>query len=289
MFDVELISHLYFTGEKFGGAANNNLFTFWHVTDDGASPPTLSPVPLVAMISPSDTIFKKQLNLVDGYADLREDRAAEILAQLTPPVAFWSSITNLHPQRHRFTVELLDSALRLAGYVEQRFKHALACLRPVELSPQVQPMILTPGHGALPSGHGTEAHLAAWLLWTLMNQKPHDVLWRVQLLRQAARVTINRTIAGVHFPVDSAAGQLLGFSLAEYFLMRCNGGGNYKLRRFNGLNYGDNDNFEPYKFYDPATGNFGAPAYLEIIGNANAVGESSLLKWLWEKAKDEWD
>ena len=36
-------------------------------------------------------------------------------------------------------------------------KHALACRRPIEYSPQVQPMILTPSHGSLPSGHSTKS------------------------------------------------------------------------------------------------------------------------------------
>jgi hypothetical protein len=47
---------------------------------------------------------------------------------------------------------------------------------------------------------------------------PHGARLAEQLQRLAARTSINRTVAGVHFPVDSAAGQTLGQSLGEYFV-----------------------------------------------------------------------
>ena len=42
----------------------------------------------------------------------------------------------------------------------------------------------------------------------------------IQLQRLAARISINRVIAGVHFPVDAVAGQRMGQALGEYFVMR---------------------------------------------------------------------
>ena len=114
----------------------------------------------------------------------------------------------------------LRPALRLANFTEMRLKQALSCRRPIEYSPQVQPMILTPGHGTLPMGHATETFMAALVLWNLLKQPTppcggtrrlmgHD-RWGAQLLSLAARVAINRIVAGMHFPVDAAAGAVLG-------------------------------------------------------------------------------
>ena len=44
-----------------------------------------------------------------------------------------------------------------------------------------------------------------------------------QLMRQAARIAINRTVAGMHFPIDSVAGALLGLTLAVYLVNLCKG------------------------------------------------------------------
>ena len=97
-----------------------------------------------------------------------------------------------------------------------RFKHAFACARPVEFSESIQPIIPTPGHGSFPSGHATEAFMMVRLLTALL---PDGVAkYEKMLNRIAARTSINRTVAGVHFPVDTLAGQHLGHALAEYIL-----------------------------------------------------------------------
>ena len=168
---------------------------------------------------PSVETFAKQLNYLEYYADQRSERTAEILTQLTDLITPFGAVLPLHPGRYRWTYELIQTALEAISLIEMQSKHLLACRRPDEYSAQIQPMIQTPGHGSLPSGHATEAFLIATILRDLSHcaqHRPH--LADQQLLRQAARIAQNRTAAGVHFPVDSAAGATLGVSLGGYIL-----------------------------------------------------------------------
>jgi hypothetical protein len=126
----------------------------------------------------------------------------------------------LNINRHRWTWEWLGAALSLVIPVEVRLKHALACRRPVANSPQVQPVITTPGHGTYPMGHAAQIYMLVEVLKVLLclNNRPAQAL---QLDRLAERVSINRVVAGVHFPIDAQAGRALGLATARYFLMRC--------------------------------------------------------------------
>jgi membrane-associated phospholipid phosphatase len=301
LIDFDMFSRLHF-------AADGSGFTLWdiEVTTAPAVPPTATAAPhrIVRMTRPpNDTaaqpFWAKQLDIVASWADLRAERCGEILSQLTPPVAFWSSIVNLHPDRHPATLELLWAALRLANHAEMRFKHALACRRPVEMSPQLQPMILTPGHGSLPSGHATEAHIVAHVVFSLLDAAeavpPSAVVVNYprfdQLMRQAARVAINRTIAGVHFPVDSAAGQVLGLALGEYFVHRATGSPNYNSWDFVGTAYLDTLDFNWRLLYQANTANREpAPTsgYAMRIAATEKSAPSPPLQALWIKAKAEW-
>src|SRR4029453_16579932 len=78
-----------------------------------------------------------------------------------------------------------------------------------------------------------------------------------QLLRLASRTAINRTVAGVHFPVDSVAGQLLGLTLADYLRARSTygGGATYTPWLFDGTQFPLKTDFDFRTQYDTATGN----------------------------------
>ncbi|MFZ4759499.1 MAG: phosphatase PAP2 family protein, partial [Burkholderiaceae bacterium] len=261
--------------------------------------------PIATLTRPTMSVFERQLDLVASWADLRDDRGSEILSQLGPQASFWGPIVNLQPGRMPWTLELVATVLRFCTFVEQRIKHILACRRPAELSARIQPMIVTPGHGALPSGHATEAFAVARVLLALAGDR-FDASLDELLMRQAARIAINRTVAGVHFPVDSAAGQMLGLSIADYLLRRVGvdavrGTSIASLGHwvFHGDAYPAADDFKFRRLYeteqrkrtDRATGGPGGKtvwAKASTWAAADAVETSALLQWLWDKAVLEW-
>ncbi|MFA3919102.1 phosphatase PAP2 family protein [Ruegeria hyattellae] len=266
---------------------------------------------------PSLTEFRRQLDYVNTYSELRLDRSAEILSQTGYPEHFHGVILGLHPDRTRYTLELMAMAQLFATGVAQRVKHALACKRPDMFSSQIQPMIPMPGHGTLPSGHATEAFTVARVMSLLVDDRADtDVGNGVQdqLMHQAERIAINRTIAGVHFPADSIAGAMLGLGLGEYFVARANGLGvgasrgknrnagqaytktirnRVKPARFDGTNISSLD----FRMRDlfrsgerQSLDNESSVPVVELL-EAVEVSERSMsrpLRWLWERAKEEW-
>ena len=108
---------------------------------------------------------------------------------------------------------------------------------------------------------------------------------RDQLQRLAARIAINRTIAGVHFPVDSAAGRVLGHTLGSYFIHRCRGTGSYNERLFDGTQFqdasGDAIDFEHKVDLNNGT-------YNQLVEPHTLTGHSDILKTMWKLARKEW-
>jgi len=247
---------------------------------------TYAGVPVTGLVRPTNPIFAKQLELVATYAELREDRSAEIIGQLHGGGPFWAAIVGLTAHRHKRTAELLDLAMSLATHVAMRFKHAMAVARPVYLSAQIQPCIPTPGHGSWPSGHATEAYMTCELLQKLL---PNGARYKEQLQRLAARTAVNRTVAGVHYPVDSAVGRLLGISLAEFLEARCNPGTKIQQRGFDGTKFegakGSTLDFDPRT---PMPTLRSQNNFYQVLGSKKLVAHSPLLAQLWTEAAKEW-
>ena len=79
--------------------------------------------------------------------------------------------------------------------------------RPSQICPALLPPMEVPGHPAYPSGHSTQAHVAALCLTELRPSAG------VVMTALAQRVAVNREIAGVHYKQDSDAGVVLAASI----------------------------------------------------------------------------
>jgi membrane-associated phospholipid phosphatase len=193
-------------------------------------------------------------------------------------------ILGLHPARNRHTLELIAITQVIAAHLAMIVKHYLACRRPDQIEARVQPMIPTPGHSSLPSAHATEAYAVATVLCALLDNTSSslpDTENRKRLVfKQAERIAVNRTVAGVHFPIDSWAGAALGIAIARLLLNRC---GVRRIPLF-GYHYtavGDADFAWPEPSEPPADRG------LAPLG-AVAAPPSDILSWLWDRVIEEY-
>jgi acid phosphatase (class A) len=108
--------------------------------------------------------------------------------------------------------EILERAGGEATYFALREKRKFSRLRPATLRPELGATIPDPPHPAYPSGHSTQIHTLAGLLATLRPEC--EGAYRLF----AAGVAFRREIAGVHFPSDTRAGEILAGSLLPHVL-----------------------------------------------------------------------
>ncbi len=183
---------------------------------------TLRPLLQLGKLPAAD--YSEQVDKLLRAAIEREERLPEILVQIEDLWSFFDSLIGLDLQRAPRTDELIQIAWNWAKGPVMALKHGMggrgdagdASLRPYQRNALVAPVVATPSHSSYPSGHATMAMFTSELLIRLLC-KPGDA--RVQHLdRLARRIAFNRTVAGVHFPVDNAAGAALGRCLAGMFI-----------------------------------------------------------------------
>ena len=196
----------------------------WLITRSAKKAPTLTCAASFE-VKPLDatdaTAHDLQIDKVLRAAVEREDRLPEILMQSTDLWPFYGSVTGIDLARAPITAELLDVAWRWADHIVMALKHQVAEPRPVQRDARVLPVIPTPGHGSLPSGHATISKLTSDLLIALLYAPESQRA--LQLDRLARRIAFNRVVAGVHFPMDSEAGHVLGRQLAALFIALATG------------------------------------------------------------------
>lgn len=286
---AELMEDIGFAAEPHDGpvpATDRAITVLRRKAGKGATDPTYTP--LATVIRPGVADLGKAAPLVAAYAELRSDRMAEILVQKESLIPFAASILPITPARAPATIEMLETGLAIVAPVVMRVKIALGCPRPSQFSDRIQPMIAEPGHPTLPSGHSMQLFTLATML-TVLADPQAGVESDSQLYRLACRIAINRTVAGVHFPVDSASGAVLGIQLGRYLMARgMDEAGSVGSARFDGTAFRDGGRPRDFHYgildemvrgIDPAT---------RFDDNATPVRPAPIWATLCGRAREEW-
>ncbi|MFD1343975.1 phosphatase PAP2 family protein [Litorisediminicola beolgyonensis] len=197
-----------------GSASNANAGEY----APGTATLSCGPYPIATLTAPAPTTLEPQLKWVRNYADLRFDRIAEINLQIDDMLSFFGAISQLDASARRRSMEVMMVTLRLAYMLVMRIKSLTWAPRPIDMSTRVQPMIQTPDHSSFPGGQATEAFALATVLTRMRDPSRSAIAGLAaqdQVFQLAHRIAVNRTIAGVHFPLDNSAGARLGCAIGE--------------------------------------------------------------------------
>ena len=150
----------------------------------------------------TDEEVKQEIKYLVELGSQRERAVtlAEVLAQAESMEAYWLGMLMFSRGSHPATFDLVNVALRVGQFVGMHFKARFNRPRPAQISPAITPWIDTPGHPSYPSGHALEGHLISLCLNEVMSGANEA------LTLLARRVALNREIAGLHYPSDTACG-----------------------------------------------------------------------------------
>ncbi|MEO1536330.1 MAG: phosphatase PAP2 family protein [Pseudomonadota bacterium] len=243
-----------------------------------------------------------QINLVLAAADQRADRLPEIILQQTDLLSFLGSTVLVHDVSHKWTLEVLRSVQDVATIIHSQVKHHLSTPRPVDVFPEASPIIQTPQHSSLPSGHSVEATAIAYVLSrlagrtdgkrTASGKRPaKHVLNNANLvMRMSARIAMNRHVAGVHFPFESMAGFFLGVAIGRICYRRLsNRATPLKAVTVNAQLMGDVDFYlDAFQKAEELEPGASAPAWLNHGGPVSIGTGTAELQHVFALAEAEW-
>ena len=154
---------------------------------------------------------KKDLTTLHNYTQLRtSEKIAEIKSELQLSDAYFGAetfdeLTNgkKRPNTSRLFDFIAEFEMPIIFYEKRKYNR----VRPSYLDTTLSTVIEVPLHPSYPSGHATQSYLRALILSDL---NPRD---KNTYFLAAKRISTNREIAGLHYPSDSKAGELLAQQL----------------------------------------------------------------------------
>jgi hypothetical protein len=148
----------------------------------------------------SDEVKDELKKLVDMQTNERPGRLEEIYAQASDFQAYLVAQLGISRRSHPQTYLLLKIAARVAEFTMVPLKARYNRVRPSQLYPRLFPPIDVPNHAAYPSGHAMSARMMAFAMVDVVPEM-EDAPEHLSL-----RIAVNREVAGLHYPSDTAAG-----------------------------------------------------------------------------------
>lgn len=169
----------------------------------------------------------------------REDRFAEILDQDAGlgAIDYWVGMLKIDAASNPGTSQMVHVARRIGEYVSMCLKGYFRCPRPSQVAPSITPMFDPPRTPSFPAGHAIQSYLISYLLaYSLADNGgstnlPQHTLPsptatietfltaatrpRGPLFDLAKRVSENRIVAGLHYPVDIRAGRAVATKIFQ--------------------------------------------------------------------------
>ncbi|MFZ5550162.1 MAG: phosphatase PAP2 family protein [Pseudomonadota bacterium] len=172
---------------------------------------------VIAALADPTGLLQSETTFVEAIADdIDAGQAPLPIEQLVDedlrPLLPYRPVLGLSPASHPATFEVLDVAMVVLGAKIFSLKHQFGIPRPHTAPRGVVPMLDVPTHLAYPGGHAAQCYLAA----TLLAAARPSVAGL--LLDVAGIVADNRVRAGLHYALDSAAGEVLGRALGNWLV-----------------------------------------------------------------------
>jgi acid phosphatase (class A) len=108
------------------------------------------------------------------------------------------------PNTTRLFARMRATEDAVTGPAKQAFKR----VRPYLSNPEIKPLVRPSISGSYPSGHTTNATLAAIVMGDIVPEK-RDAIWQ-----RAADYSQSRVVGGMHYPNDLFGGKLAGTAIA---------------------------------------------------------------------------
>ena len=161
-----------------------------------------------------------QIRRILDLAPEREERFLEVIDQDDADGAlnYWLGMLQISPARNPATYLMVRVGRRIGEHIAMCLKGLFSSPRPSQLCPGIIPMIDPPATPSFPAGHAVQSYLVSYLLAYSLPNIPQQTIPEDlnsasgALFDLADRVSMNRVVAGLHFPTDIAAGKAVGIA-----------------------------------------------------------------------------